>query len=627
MSSSALAPSAFSTAAASASPLRRLLRLTWHYRAACLRVLVLQLSLLALGLGGLSLVGLCVDLLRHALDPSAPPAVWPLGMAPPSSWSPLAQLVLIGGLVLGLGAAHALVTYAHGVQSGRIQHLRLVPELRAQVFHKLLRLSFSFYEKGGQASIINRVTSDVQAARSFVDGVMLQGGVLVLTLSVYAGFMLRANVVLTFACLGATPLIWLLTRRFSGWARVAYEKTRDLVDEVVRTMSEGVHGIVVTKVFGREAEELQRFERRNLAVVDQQQEIFRRASRFSAAVHFTSQINVAVLLGYGGFLVTKSRLSLGDLIVFANVLTQFAAQVSAMARVVNVLEESLAGARRVFEVLDADVEIQSPRGALVPGGPNLPSLGGAVSFERVQFAYPSGQLALRGIDLTLPAGGSLGILGATGSGKTTLLQLIPRFYDVSAGRVRIDGHDVREFDVDALRRNIGVVFQEALLFKQSIADNIAFGNPDADRSAIERAARIAGAHEFIEALPAGYGTLLAEEGVNLSGGQRQRLALARAVLVEPKVLLLDDPTTALDPETEREVLGAMRRVMQGRTTLIVSNRLSSLRFTDRVVVLERGAIVEQGTHRELMQARGLYHRTALLQGLGETTDPSLDGRT
>jgi len=626
MSSSALAPSAFSTAGAPTSPLRRLLRLTWHYRAACLRVLVLQLSLLGLSLGGLSLVGLCVDLLRHALDPSAPAPVWPLGASPPAAWSPLAQLVLIGGLVLGLGATHALFTYAHGVQSGRIQHLRLVPELRAQVFHKLLRLSFSFYEKGGQASIINRVTSDVQAARSFVDGVMLQGGVLVLTLSVYAGFMLRANVVLTFACMGATPLIWLLTRRFSGWARVAYERTRDLVDEVVRTMSEGVHGIVVTKVFGREAEELERFERRNLAVVDQQQEIFRRASRFSSAVHFTSQINVAVLLGYGGFLVSKGRLSLGDLIVFANVLTQFAAQVSAMARVVNVLEESLAGARRVFEVLDAEVEIQSPRQALVPGGPDLPNLRGAVSFEGVRFAYPSGQLALRGIDLTLPAGGSLGILGATGSGKTTLLQLIPRFYDPSAGRISIDGHDVRQFDVDALRRNIGVVFQEALLFRQSIADNIAFGRPEADRSAIERAARIAGAHDFIEALPAGYDTLLAEEGVNLSGGQRQRLALARAVLVEPKVLLLDDPTTALDPETEREVLGAMRRVMSGRTTLIVSNRLSSLRFADRVVVLERGSIAEQGTHAELMQVRGLYHRTALLQGLGEAADASLDGR-
>jgi ABC-type multidrug transport system fused ATPase/permease subunit len=616
MSSSALAPLTFSAAAPSSSPLRRLLRLTWHYRAACVRVLVLQTALLGLSLGGLSLVGLCVDLLRHALNPSATPPVWPLGLSPPSSWSTTGRLFLLGGLVLAMGSVHGLLSFAHGVQSGRVQHLRLVPELRASVFHKLLRLSFSFYDSSGSASIINRVTSDVQAARSFVDGVVLQGGVLLLTLGVYAVFMLRANVPLTLACLAATPLIWLFTLRFSTWARRAYEKTRELVDEVVRTMSEGVHGIVVTKVFGREAEELERFERRNLAVVDQQQEIFRRASHFSSTVHFTSQINVAVLLGYGGWLVARDRLSLGDLIIFANVLTQFATQVSAMARLVNTLQESLAGARRVFEVLDAEIEIQSPLEPLVPGEQGAPRLEGTLRFEGVSFAYPGSPPALRDIQLEVAAGSCVAILGGTGAGKSTLLHLVPRFYDVEAGRVSIDGHDVREFDVDALRRQVGVVFQETLLFRQTIAENIAFGHPDADAAAIEQAARVAGAHDFIQSLPAGYATMLAEEGLNLSGGQRQRLALARAVLVEPKLLLLDDPTTALDPETEREVLGALRRVMQGRTTLIVSNRLSALRFADRIIVLEHGRIAEQGTHRQLMALAGLYYRTALLQGVG-----------
>jgi ABC-type multidrug transport system fused ATPase/permease subunit len=615
MSSSAFAPPSSQALAPAQSPLRRLLWLTWQYRDACLTVLVLQTLLLALSLGGLSVMGVCVDLLRHAVDPSAPAPVWPLGWEPPVAWSTPTKLLALGGLVLALGAAYALTSYAHGVQSGKVQHLRLVPELRARVFHKLLRLDFSFYDRNGSASLINRVTSDVQAARSFVDGVMLQGGLLVLTLSVYATFMLRAHVVLTLACLGATPLLYVFTRRFSDWARPAYQKTRDLVDEVVRTMSEGVHGIVVTKVFGREPEELARFDERNLAVVDQQQEIFARASSFSAAVQFTSQINVAVLLGYGGWLVAKDRLSLGDLIVFANVLTQFANQVTTMARVVNTLQESLAGAQRVFEVLDAEVTVKSPLRGLVPGSAELPRLQGGLRFEHVDYSYPNGQLALSDISFEVPPGGSLGILGATGAGKSTLLSLVARFYDPTRGAIRIDGHDLREFDLDALRRNLGVVFQQTLLFKQSIADNIAFGSPSAEQSAIERAARIAGAASFIEALPGGYGAQLAEEGANLSGGQRQRLALARAILVEPSLLLLDDPTTALDSQTEAEVLGALGRVMQGRTTLMVSNRLSTLRFAESILVLERGRIVERGTHAELIAAGGLYYRTALLQGL------------
>jgi ABC-type multidrug transport system fused ATPase/permease subunit len=520
--------------------------------------------------------------------------------------------------VLVIGAAFALLSYANGIANGRVQHLELVPDLRARVFEKLQRLSFPFYDRNGSASIINRVTSDVQAARSFLDGVMLQGGILVLTVVVYAVFMLRSDAGLTLACLGATPLIWLLTRHFSDWAQGAYQKTRDLVDAMVLTMSEGIHGIQVTKVFGREKEELARFEQKNRAVVEQQQDIFQKASVFTALVHFTSQVNIAVLLGYGGYLVTRGRLTLGDLIVFANLLSQFATQVAAMARVVNTLQQSLAGARRVFEVLDAPVEIRSPERALELGKPGQAVLTGAVRFENVHFAYAGAEPALVDVSLEVPAGGSLAILGATGAGKTSLLSLVPRFYDVSAGRVSIDGHDVRELDLDALRRSIGVVFQQTLLFKQSIADNIAFGHPGASRADVERAARVAGADEFIRRLPDGYDTKLSEEGQNLSGGQRQRLALARAVFVEPRILILDDPTTALDPKTESEVLGAMRRVMHGRTTLMVANRLSTLRFADRILVLERGRVIEQGTHRELMALGGVYARTARLQGVADT---------
>lgn len=603
------------SASTAPSPLRRLLLLTWQYRVGCSKVLALQMLVLALTLGGVSLTGLCVDVLRHELDRTAPLPAWPFGLSPPAHWTTEQELLLLGALVLGMGVALSGLAYAHGIESGRVQHLRLVPELRAQVFDKLQRLSFSFHDQNGSASLVNRVTGDVQSTRSFVDGVLLQGCVLGLTLGVYATFMLRASVGLTVACLGATPLIFILTRRFSSWAQGAYKKTRELVDEMVLAMTEGIHGITVTKVFGREREEIERFQRKNLAVVDQQQDIFKRASNFTALVHFMSQTNLAVLLGYGGWLVYRNELSLGDLIVFRNVLSQFATQVSAMARVVNTLQQSLAGARRVFEVLDAKIEIESPPGAIAMS--RSAREGASLRFEGVGFSYPNGHQALCGVSFEVPKGTCLAVLGATGSGKTTLLNLVSRFYDVSAGRVLVDGHDVRELDVDSLRRSVGVVFQHTLLFKQSIADNIAFGRPDATRAEIERAASIAGADEFIRRMAEGYDSLLAEEGVNLSGGQRQRLALARAVLVDPKLLILDDPTTALDAQTESEVLGAMRSVMRGRTTLLVANRLSTLRFADRIIVLECGQIIEQGTHRELMALGGAYRRTAKLQGVGD----------
>lgn len=594
------------------SPLRRLLQLTWEYRAGCVKVLALQGIVLALTLGSVSMTGLAIDVLRQRFDPEAPAPVWPLGLSPPSAWSAEQQLLVIGGLVLLMGLSLSALTYVHGVQSGQVQHLRLVPELRARVFHKLQRLSFAFFDQNGSGSLVNRVTGDVQATRSFVDGVFLQGAMLLLTLVVYAAFMLRSSAALTAACLAATPLIWLLTHRFSAWAQGAYKKTRELVDDMVLAMTEGVHGIVVTKVFGREREELARFERRNQAVVDQQQDIFRRASYFTSSVHFTSQLNLAVLLGYGGYLVYRRELSLGDLIVFRNVLSQFATQVSAMARVVNTLQQSLAGARRVFEVLDAPVEIQSPERAVDVSALRADA---ALRFERVSFGYQSGQDVLSEVSFDVPAGSCVAILGATGAGKTTLLNLVSRFYDVRSGRISLGGRDLRELDLDSLRRSVGVVFQNSLLFRQSVADNIAFGRPHATRAEIERAARISGADDFVRRLPRGYDTLLAEEGVDLSGGQRQRLALARAVLVDPRILVLDDPTSALDARTETEVLGAMRRVMQGRTTLMVASRLSTLRFADRVIVLDRGRIVEQGTHAELMAARGPYYQTALLQGL------------
>jgi ATP-binding cassette subfamily B protein len=296
------------------------------------------------------------------------------------------------------------------------------------------------------------------------------------------------------------------------------------------------------------------------------------------------------------------------LVVFAGLLEQFSGQVNNVATIVNSVQQSLIGARRVFEILDAPVEVQSPPDAL-----RRPRLRGDVVFDNVSFAYDGAETVVRDVNLRVAAGQCVAILGATGAGKSVLMSLVPRFFDPTAGRVVIDGIDVRRLDLDDLRRNIGLVFQESFLFSNTVAANIAFGHPDATREQIERAARIAAAHDFIVQLPQGYDTVLGESGDSLSGGQRQRLAIARAVLLEPAILLLDDPTAAIDSETEHEIFEALDRAIAGRTTFIVAHRLSTLRRADFIIVLEHGRIVQRGTHDELMREKGPYLHVAELQ--------------
>lgn len=330
---------------------------------------------------------------------------------------------------------------------------------------------------------------------------------------------------------------------------------------------------------------------------------------FTPAIGFLTRINIMVLLGYGGWLVAHNRLPFGTgLIVFAGLLEQFSGQINNVVNIVNSVQQSLIGARRVFEILDAPVEVKSALAAV-----RRPRLAGEVRFENVSFTYDGAEAVVREIDLTVQPGQCVAILGATGAGKSVLMSLIPRFFDPTSGRLLIDGIDARQLNLDDLRRNIGLVFQESFLFSNTVAANIAFGHPEATSAQIEQAARIAAAHDFILGLPKGYDTVLGESGNTLSGGQRQRLAIARAVLLEPPILLLDDPTAAIDSETEDEIFEALDRAIAGRTTFIVAHRLSTLRRADFIIVMEDGRIVQRGTHEQLMKADGPYLRVANLQ--------------
>ncbi|MGK3967476.1 ABC transporter ATP-binding protein [Sorangium sp. So ce118] len=595
--------SATARSRAGRSLLLRLLGLTWAYRGRVFRVLGYQIVLLSLGLAGLGLTGLAIDILRHRLDRSVAAPELPLGLGRlvDVEQAPMRAVLSIGAAILAMAAARAVLNYGYALAVGHLVHMEIVPDLRARVYDKLQRLSFRFFDANKSGSLINRVTSDVQLVRSFVDGVLLQSVIMVLSLGVYVAYMLRTHVLLTLACLAPTPLLWIASTLFARWVRPAYLRNRELVDRMVLSFTEGLQGIQVIKGLGREREAHRRFDERNREVREQQQDTFRKVSVLSPTIDLLGQINLVILLGMGGLLVARDRMTLGQLVVFAGILQQFSGQVASMATIVNTAQQSFIGARRVFEVLDAPVEITSPEAPARPA-----EVEGRLVFERVTFGYDASRPVLHDIDLDIAPGQFVAVVGPTGAGKSTLLSLIPRFYDPTSGRVLLDGTDLRRHDLDLLRRRMGVVFQDNFLFSNTVAANIAFGAPDATREQIERAAVVACAHEFIRDLPEGYDTELGESAANLSGGQRQRLAIARAVLLDPPLLLLDDPTAAVDASTEREILDAILSATRGRTTLMATHRPHLLRRAHQVIVLDRGRVAERGTHEELLRRRGHY---------------------
>lgn len=589
----------------------RLLAYAWRFRRRCIQVMLLQVLLLAMGLGGLGLAGVGIDFLRFSLAHDiAVPAI--LGRTlPEAPEQALRVIFLLAAGIFILAAIRAVLNHFYTMAVARLVQNEIIVGLRSQIYAKLQQLSFRFFDRHTSGSLINRLTGDVQAVRLFIDGVFLQSLIMLLSLVVYLIYMLQINPLLTLLCLLTTPLMWWLSTRFSRFARPAYDENRRLMDNLVLHLSESIQGVQTVKAFAREAMVRERFQQINHEVKTQRESIFQRVSTFSPMITFLSQINLFVLLLYGGWLVIDGRIALGSgLVVFAGLLQQFSGQIANLSGLADSVQQSLAGANRVFAILDTPVEIEAP--------PNPVSLGrvrGEVQFDNVYFHYLEGLPALQGINLRVEPGERIAIVGATGSGKSALMSLIPRFYDPTSGCVRMDGHDLRTLHPAELRRNIGFVFQENFLFSNTVAANIAFGYPDADMRMIERAAGIARADDFIRSLPDGYQTVLEEGGSNLSGGQRQRLAIARALLLDPAVLLLDDPTAAIDAETEEEILAAMDAAMAGRTSFMVAHRLSSLRRADRILVLDHGRIVQMGKHETLLREDGPYRDAASLQML------------
>jgi ATP-binding cassette subfamily B protein len=596
------------------SPLvRRLVALTWQYRWPCLLILMLQVGMLALGLLGLSAAGQAIDVVRR----HSPAAASSLAHTEPTALGWLAerlpagtpfQLVLcLAGVVTLAAAARAVLGMLYADASGRLVQGRVVPDLRAAVFAKLQRLSLRFFADHTTGSIINRITTDVQSVRVFLDGVILQGAGLVISLSFFLTYMFSIHVGLTMACLATTPALWYVAARFSRAVWPAFARNRELLDQLLLVYTENVRGVQVVKGFNRESDQLAAFAGVNRTLAAQQRDAFWKISLFTPTVELLQCFNVAVLLGYGGYLAIAGKLEIGSgLIVFAGLLQQFSAQITRMTGIVNSVQQSLAGAKRVFEVLDTPTEIRSPSLPLRPA-----VVRGELELCDVTFRHSS-KPALDGVCLRIAAGERIAVLGPTGAGKTTLLRLLSRFHDPQEGAVLFDGVDLRAWDLTELRRKVGIVPQETTLFHDTVAANIAFGDPSATQFQIDRAARLAAAHRFISELPQGYDTIVAEGGKNLSGGQRQRLAIARALLFDPPVLLMDDPTAAVDCGTEREIMDGIERALAARTTIVVTNRLRTLQAADRVIVLSQGQIVQAGHHRELAEIPGFYREALRL---------------
>lgn len=585
-------------------------------------IFVMQTLQLLASVAALAFLGTGIDHLKAWASGLPLPKAWPMGLSieiPGPLWS---SILFAAGMMVAFSVLRAILSTYATVALALVMHRHLIPDLQKRVFHRLQQLSFRFFDLQHSGAIINRVTGDIQSVRSFVESVLLETLTLGLTSSIYAIYMLNVEPWLALACMSPFPVMMLVAIRFSRAVRPRYLESRRRFDQMVLSLSENAQGAYFIRGFVLESEAERRFAERNDAVQDSQSEIFRRVSVFAPTLNMLNHCSLIILLFYGGWLVIRGNLALGSgFVVFASLLQQLSNQISSLSQVITSIQESLSGAERVFQILEADPGLKSP---------SLPKRSGRVEgrvrFEGVTFHYHPKRSALQEISFEAEPGETVAIVGETGAGKSALLSLIPRFYDPTSGQVLIDNVSARDWDLVDLRKQVGIVFQEPFVFSLSIAENIRLGSEDSDMAAIERAARLARAHDFIMEKEDGYDTVLEESGSNLSGGQRQRLALARALVANPAILLLDDPTSAVDSETEHEIFAAMDEAMASRTTFIIAHRLSTLQRADRILVLKSGRLVDQGTHADLMARQGLYREAAAIQLQENLTGRSSEGR-
>jgi subfamily B ATP-binding cassette protein MsbA len=480
-------------------------------------------------------------------------------------------------------------------------------DLRMRTYHHLQRLSLGYYSTHETGTILSTLTTDIQTIQSFASSSTL--GILVdmLTIVCMLGLMFWLNWDFTLIAIAITPFLLLFVSRFKKAVKTATHEVRKEQSQIVAVAQQGLESMQVVKAFGQEKTEETLLYNVSEATVGAALKARSIKALLSPVVNVTVAICTAVVLWRGAILILAHSMTVGDLTVYLAYLARFFKPVKDLATTTNAVAQVTVGVERVRTILDADLIIPED-----PEGLEPESLNGEIDFDHIAFGYDPAHPILTDLSLKIRPGQFVGIVGPTGSGKSTVVSLIPRFYDVQSGTVHIDGQDVRKYKLKQLRNQIGYVLQDTVLFRGTIFDNIAFGHPDATKEEVIAAAKLANAHDFIMAMPLGYDTPVGERGLTLSGGQRQRIGIARVMIRNSPILLLDEPTAALDSESEKLVIDALEKLMKGRTVIAIAHRLSTIRDADLIAVVKDGVIAESGTHDELMAKNGLYaelHRT------------------
>jgi ABC-type multidrug transport system fused ATPase/permease subunit len=533
------------------------------------------------------------------------------------------MLWILVGAVLAVGFARAVLMAGRRLISGR-QALAVEMDMRHGLYSHLVRLSFGFYDRHQTGQLMSRATVDLQGVRFFLGYGLIfffQNAITVISVTIV---LLVFNWKLALISLAITPVLVVVAYRYSHVTHPTLRDVQQKLADVATVAEENIVGVHVVKSFAQEPQESTKFHARSEAVFQQTVKANRQRALYVPFISWVPLLAQGAVLLVGARMVTSGELSVGGFVAFNLYLGMLVMPLRSLGMWIGQAQRATASGERIFQVMDEPEEI-----AERPGAVELPPGDGDLRFEDVRFEYIAERPVLDGVTLDVPAGRTIALIGQTGSGKTTLTSLVPRFYDTTGGRVLVDRVDVRDVKLTSLRRAIGVISQDPFLFSASVRENITFGAPDLDDAEVERIARLAQAHEFVRELPDGYDTIIGERGITLSGGQRQRLAIARALAVDPRILILDDATASVDATTEARIRVGLREAMRDRTTVIIAHRLSTIALADEIVVLDEGRIAARGSHDELLETspvyRDIYEHGLLERQFGDAVEARAGG--